>query len=132
MFNKDQPHSTPENDRDKRKAALQAARQKLALRKKQREELRAQRAARLDGKIDTLAAFTANTASAKAASSSIQKLNQSSQSQTIKKPKKKPLLDLDDFKESKSSASNRASLLRAPRKYVIVYNIYPCTENKDT
>eukprot|EP01083_Nonionella_stella_P016247 45433_1 len=44
--------STPATDRLKRKAALKEARQQLALRKKQREELRAQRAARLGGKLE--------------------------------------------------------------------------------
>ena len=53
--------SNPENDRSQRKAALSAARKKLALRKKQREELRAQRAARLNGKIE--ASSFASTAS---------------------------------------------------------------------
>ena len=109
--------SNPDNDRDKRKAALQAAREKLAQRKRQREELRQQRAARLNGKIDTLSSFqaTSASASAKSASSTINKLNQSS---SIKKERQKPLLDLDDFKE-KPSVPNKASLLRAPRKYVI-------------
>ena len=44
--------SNPKNDRSLRKKALSEARKKLALRKMQREELRAQRAARMNGKIE--------------------------------------------------------------------------------
>eukprot|EP01084_Bolivina_argentea_P032059 59312_1 len=107
--------STPESDRLKRKEALKAARHKLAVRKKQREELRAQRAARLAGKIDTTIATSSSTTTA---------LNTlvggGGKRQSIVKKQASLLTfmdDFDDIKEDKKSTivKNKASLLRAPR-----------------
>ena len=99
--------SNPDNDRIKRKAALNAARQKLALRKKQREELRAQRAARLNGKIDIYTSTSSSTSS-------------SANQKAVAIKKQQSLFSFTELEEKPSKPSNspnKASLLRAPRKY---------------
>ena len=113
-----QSMSNPENDKMKRKAALKAAKEKLALRKKQREELRAARAARLGGTYD---------ASPHSKSSSIAKLNKQS-SNKKQQPTIMSLMEVEDEKESpfSSAAPNKASLLREPRKYESRIYIFCC------
>ena len=99
--------SNPENDRSQRKAALSAARKKLALRKKQREELRAQRAARLNGKIE--ASSFSSTVSASPL------MNKKSASSA---PKKSAFDFMDDSKDDFSSNNkvDTTSLYRDPWK----------------